>query len=132
VIAASAAIALIALAVAAGTGRAVTVPVLLIAMVLTVSWHGVGYAAVAENAPPSWAGRALGAQTTIQNAAGALAPPLFGALAGAKGYPAAYAAAAVAPVLAALCFPGTTRGRQPDRPPPPREDTQPKKTSASA
>ncbi|MDQ1651221.1 MAG: hypothetical protein QOI35_421 [Cryptosporangiaceae bacterium] len=99
------------LAAASASGLAATVPVLLVAMVLTVGWHGIGYAAVAEAAPANWSGRALGAQTTIQNVAGAIAPPAFGALAGWAGYPIAYAALSVTPLAAALAFPRTRTGK---------------------
>jgi MFS family permease len=97
------ALATLAAAAALHSGAAVTA--LLVAGVLTVSWHGIAYAGVSEAAPPSWAGRAIGAQTSIQNVAGVITPPVFGALIEARGFPVGYAAAAAMPLLAALALP---------------------------
>ena len=67
---------------------------------VTVSDNGLAFTAIAEIAGPFWSGRALGAQNTSQLLATGMTPPLFGALIGAAGYPAAFALCALFPVLA--------------------------------
>jgi MFS family permease len=76
-----------------------------IASCISVADNGLAFIAVAEFAGPYWSGRALGAQNTGQNVAGALTGPLVGALIGAVGYPLAFALVAVAPVAAAPLVP---------------------------
>jgi sugar phosphate permease len=83
----------------------VGVGVLMLAAVVTVSPNGLAFTAVAEYAGRSWAGRALGAQNTAQNAVAGLATPLVATVVTAHGYPAAFALAAVVPVLAAATVP---------------------------
>lgn len=97
------------LAAGALTGRAVAVPALLVAAVVTVSTNGLAYTAVAERAGGAWAGRVLGIQNTSQNLTAAAAPPLAAALISAvgapSGYGAAFGAVLVLPVLAAGLVP---------------------------
>jgi MFS family permease len=78
----------------------VSVAVMMVASVITVSDNGLAFTAIAEIAGPFWSGRALGAQNTSQHLASAAAAPLFGALIGAAGYPAAFAVSALLPLVA--------------------------------
>jgi len=96
---------LVALAAAAGAGSPLAVPALLTAAVLAVSTNGLAFTAVAEYAGPQWAGRALGIQNTGQNLMAAATPPVIAALIAADGYAAAFAAAAVLPLAAAVLVP---------------------------
>jgi sugar phosphate permease len=96
---------LLLLAVAAKAAAPLAVPALLAAAVLAVSTNGLAFTAVAECAGPQWAGRALGIQNTGQNIVAAATPPVIAALIGAAGYPAAFAVAAVLPLIAAAVVP---------------------------
>jgi sugar phosphate permease len=102
---------LLALALAAVFAPALAVPILFGAAVLVVSTNGLAFTAVAEQAGPAWAGRALGIQNTGQNAFAALTPPVVAVLIGAAGYPAAFAAAGVLPIAAAALVPLATERR---------------------
>ena len=104
------ALAMSALAAAAATGGGAGVTLLLVASVVTVAPNGLAYTAVAERAGPAWAGRALGIQNTGQNLVAALAAVPLAALiglagGGAAGYGAAWAVAAVVPLVAAVLIP---------------------------
>ena len=96
--AAAASMALLALTDALGSGWSVAV--MIVASVVTVTDNGLAFTAIAEIAGPFWSGRALGAQNTSQLLATGLTPPLFGAVIGAAGYPAAFLVCALFPVLA--------------------------------
>jgi sugar phosphate permease len=98
---------LIVLAVAAGaaSGSVLAVVALLVAAVAVVSTNGLAFTAVAEQAGPSWAGRALGIQNTGQNAFAAATPPVVAVAIGAAGYPAVFAAVALFPLVAAVLVP---------------------------
>ena len=96
---------LLILAVAANAASPLAVPALLAAAVLAVSTNGLAFTAVAEYAGPQWAGRALGIQNTGQNLVAAVTPPAVAALIGASGYAAAFAVAAVMPLIAASVIP---------------------------
>ncbi|ALG85404.1 MFS transporter [Gordonia phthalatica] len=74
--------------------------VMVFATVSSVADNGLAFTAIAEFAGGSWSGRALGVQNTGQYVATAASTPVFGALIEFAGYPAAFAVAAVAPVLA--------------------------------
>jgi MFS family permease len=78
---------------------------LLAAAVLTVSPNGLAYTAVAEQAGPARAGKALGIQNTAQNLAGMATAPLMAGLIAATSYRTAFAAAAIFPLAAALVIP---------------------------
>lgn len=105
------AVILAAVTAAALTRSPLAVAALLAAAVLTVSTNGLAFTAVAEQAGPAWAGRALGIQNTGQNAAAAATPALLPVLIRAAGYPAAFAVAAVLPVAAALLVPAAAERR---------------------
>nr|WP_222720479.1 MFS transporter [Actinomadura sp. HBU206391] len=96
---------MLALAAGAYVDSAVAVGALLIAGVMTVSPNGLAFTAVAEHAGRSWAGRALGAHNTVQNAFAAATPPLLGAVVGGAGYAAAFATAIAFPLAAAAITP---------------------------
>jgi sugar phosphate permease len=87
---------------------AAVVPVLVVGAVITVADNGLAFTAVAEFAGSGWAGRALGAQNTAQNIAGALTPPLLGALIDGHGYPVGFGLAAAFPLLAIALTPVRT------------------------
>ncbi|GJF13927.1 MFS transporter [Mycolicibacterium cyprinidarum] len=76
------------------------VVVMVVASVLTVSDNGLAFTAIAEIAGPFWSGRALGTQNTSQLFTAGMAPPVFGALIAAAGFPLAFAVCALFPVLA--------------------------------
>jgi sugar phosphate permease len=78
----------------------VSVALVVIASVITVSDNGLAFTAIAEIAGPFWSGRALGTQNTSQHLASAAASPVFGALIGLFGFPAAFAVCALFPVVA--------------------------------
>ena len=78
----------------------ISVALVVIASVITVSDNGLAFTAIAEIAGPFWSGRALGTQNTSQHLASAAASPLFGALIGLFGFPAAFAVCALFPVVA--------------------------------
>ena len=73
---------------------------MVIASVITVSDNGLAFTAIAEIAGPFWSGRALGTQNTSQLFTAGVAPPLFGGLIGAAGYPVAFAVCALFPLIA--------------------------------
>jgi sugar phosphate permease len=93
------------LAVTTAARLPVSVGLLMAAAVVTVSPNGLAFTAVAEYAGGTWAGRALGLQNTAQNGVAALTPPLMAAVISGPGYPAAFAVAAVLPVVAGAFVP---------------------------
>jgi MFS family permease len=113
---------MLALAASAYAGSAAAVGALLLAAVITVSPNGLAFTAVAEYAGRSWAGRALGAQNTIQNAFAVATPPVLGAVVGGAGYATAFAAVVAFPLVAAVVTPVSGEGPREavDRPIPQR------------
>ncbi|AFA74017.1 major facilitator superfamily [Gordonia polyisoprenivorans VH2] len=83
----------------------VCVVVMMVASIVSVADNGLAFTAIAEFAGPRWSGRGLGIQNTAQYLATAATTPLFGALITAVGFPLAFAASAVAPVIAAPLVP---------------------------
>ena len=75
------------------------------AAVVSVLDNGLSSTAIAEIAGPYWSGRALGIQNTTQRLAAGTAPPLFGALIGAVGYPLAFALCGLFPLAAVRLVP---------------------------
>jgi hypothetical protein len=101
-------------------GSPVSIAVMVVASVITVSDNGLAFTAIAEIAGPFWSGRALGTQNTSQLFATAVAPPAFGALIAATGFPVAFALCAVFPLLAVPLVPvGRDPLRALDADPPP-------------
>lgn len=94
-----------ALGVAAGQDLALAVPLVVLAAVITVAPNGLAFTAVAERAGPFWSGRALGLQNTAQFVAASAVPPVAGVAVTHLGYAAAFAVAALFPVLAAPLVP---------------------------
>jgi MFS family permease len=86
---------------------AVVAAAVVLAAIATVSPNGIAFTSVAEQAGSAWAGRALGAHNTVQNVSAALTVPLAALLVeSGPGYPAAFAAGAVAAALAVGVVPG--------------------------
>jgi MFS family permease len=81
-------------------GSPVSIVVMVAASVITVSDNGLAFTAIAEIAGPFWSGRALGTQNTSQLVTSGIAPPLFGGLIAVAGYPLAFAACALFPLVA--------------------------------
>ncbi len=73
--------------------------VFILAATVSVADNGLAFASVAEAAGPRWAGKALGAQNTGQFVMSAALGPGLGALITLWGYPLAFAAVALAPLL---------------------------------
>jgi MFS family permease len=100
---------LVLLAAGAANGSALAVLAVLLAAVLTVSTNGLAFTAVAERAGQAWAGRALGVQNTAQNLCAAATPPVIAivitGVGPVAGYPAAFAAVVLFPLLAAVALP---------------------------
>jgi sugar phosphate permease len=94
-----------ALALAAATGSAAAVPLLIACALVAVSTNGLAFTAVAEYAGPAWAGRALGIQNTGQNALAAATPPVLALAIGVLGFGGSFAVVAVFPVAAAVLVP---------------------------
>jgi MFS family permease len=92
----------------------ISVAMMVIASVITVSDNGLAFTAIAEIAGPFWSGRALGTQNTSQLLTAGIAPPVFGALIGVAGYPAAFAVCALLPLAAMPLVPAerVVRGHQ--------------------
>ncbi len=76
------------------------IAVMVAASVITVSDNGLAFTAIAELAGPFWSGRALGTQNTSQLLTAGIVPPVFGALITAAGFPLAFAACALFPLVA--------------------------------
>jgi MFS family permease len=108
-IAVAAAVAMALLAVTDAVHSPVSIAVMIAASVITVSDNGLAFTAIAEIAGPFWSGRALGTQNTSQLLTAGIAPPLFGALISAAGYPLGFAACAVFPLVALPLVPVRAR-----------------------
>ncbi|WP_252274824.1 MFS transporter [Nocardioides sp. LMS-CY] len=106
---ASAVLALLGLA--AALDLAVAVVLMIVATLVTVADNGLAFTAVAERAGPFWTGRALGAQNTAQYLAASAVPPVAGLAIAHLGYAAAFALAALFPLVAAPLVP--VRGERP-------------------
>lgn len=102
-VAAAATMALLGLAVALDLPGAVLL--LVVATMVTVADNGLAFTAIAERAGPFWSGRALGLQNTSQYLAASAVPPLAGLAVTHAGYAAAFAIAALFPVVAAPLVP---------------------------
>jgi len=99
-IAVAAALAMALLAVTDALHSPVSIVIMIAASMITVSDNGLAFTAIAEIAGPFWSGRALGTQNTSQLLTAGIAPPLFGGLISAAGYPWAFAACALFPLIA--------------------------------
>jgi cyanate permease len=110
-VAAACTLSMIGLALTDMMGTSVSIVLLVIASVTTVSPNGLAFTAVAENAGPYWSGRALGIQNTGQFLVSALVPPVLGLLITSVGYPAAWAASALAAAIATPVAPPDPKSR---------------------
>lgn len=102
---------MVTLAAGAYAGSGIAVAALLIASVITVTPNGLAYTAVAEYAGSGWAGRALGAQNTLQNTFALATPPLLSGVVSGSGYATAFACAVAFPLAAAALVPVPARTR---------------------
>ena len=93
------------LAVADHLRSSVAVPLMVAASVVSVLDNGLESTAVTEYAGPFWSGRALGLQNTYQRLMAAGAPPVFGGVIAAHGYPPAFLACGLFPLLAVPIVP---------------------------
>ena len=94
-------------------GSPVAAAVMVLASISTVADNGLAFTAIAEFAGPAWSGRSLGVQNTAQYVTTAATTPLFGGVIEAAGYPAAFAVAAAAPLVAIGLVPrDAVRGRE--------------------
>jgi sugar phosphate permease len=112
-IALAAALSMGALALTDWLSSPVSVALMVVASVITVSDNGLAFTSVAEIAGPFWSGRALGTQNTSQHLASAVAAPVFGGLIGVAGYAAAFAVAAILPLIAIPLVPVDARSTVP-------------------
>ena len=105
VVAVAAAVSMGVFGLTAGLGWALAVAVMVLATAVTVADNGLAFTAVAERAGPFWSGRALGVQNTAQFLTASAVPPLAGLAVAGWGYPAAFAAGALFPLLAIALVP---------------------------
>lgn len=110
-IAVAAALVMAALALTDHLGSPLAVAAMVVAAVITVLDNGLAFTAIPEVAGPYWSGRAMGAQNTTQRLTAGAGPPVFGELIDATGYPWAFAACALFPVLALPLVPLHARER---------------------
>jgi sugar phosphate permease len=99
-IAAADALLLAACAVLTGAPGPLLYPVLLTAGITAMCWNGLAFTAAAEIAGRRRAGTAMSLQNTIVSVGGTVAPTAFGAVVHVAGWGAAYAGAALGPVVA--------------------------------
>ena len=111
------------LVLAAGDAWAgwLAVAAIAIGSMVTVADNGLAFTATAEIAGQRWAGRALGIQNTGQNVVASAAPPLLGALVGARGYAVGFAVVAVFPLVSYVVTPVAAEDRRRARRPSERE-----------
>ncbi|MFT4394905.1 MFS transporter [Gordonia lacunae] len=82
-----------------------------VASIISVADNGLAFTAIAEYVGPEWSGRGLAVQNTGQYLVTAATTPLLGALIAAVGFPLAFAATALAPLVATPLVPrDRTRG----------------------
>lgn len=99
------------LGLTAGLGWLVSVPLIVVATVLTVADNGLAFTGVAERAGPFWSGRALALQNTAQFLASSVVPPVGGLVVAHLGYSWAFALAGLFPLVAIGLVP--VRGEHP-------------------
>lgn len=109
-VAAVAAVSLAALAVTDWFGSPLAAAVVVVATAASTTDNALAYTAIAEYAGPGWSGRGLGVQNTAQHLAIAATTPMFGGLIAAVGFPAVFALAALAPVVALPVVPRDPAG----------------------
>jgi predicted MFS family arabinose efflux permease len=77
---------------------AVLIPVLIAAIVVSMSWNPLSFAAVVELAGPGRSGSAIGLQQTVLNVPGSVYPALFGVLVGVSSWSLGFAVIALFPL----------------------------------
>ena len=107
----AAVLSMLGLGLTSGLGWGVSVVVMVVATGVTVADNGLSFTAVAERAGPFWSGRALGIQNTAQFLAASAVPPVAGLAVTQWGYSAAFATAAVFPLVALGLVPVRDEGR---------------------
>ncbi|GAB18382.1 putative major facilitator superfamily transporter [Gordonia effusa NBRC 100432] len=100
IIAAAAAISTMALAVTDFWNSPAAIVIMVVASVITVADNGLAFTSIAEFAGPSWSGRALAIQNTMQYLVGSAAVPLIATTIDDVGYPLAFAIVAITPLIA--------------------------------
>jgi len=76
----------------------VLVPVLIAAIVVSMSWNPLSFAAAVEMAGPGRSGSAIGLQQTVLNVPGSVYPALFGVLVGVSSWSLGFAVIALFPL----------------------------------
>jgi MFS family permease len=104
------AVVLFVLAIADQVKSPIALGVMVIALAITGD-NGLPFTSVPEIAGRYWSGRALGTQNTVERAVVAAAPPVFGALITAAGYPLAFALCGFFPLVALPFLPTVARRR---------------------
>jgi sugar phosphate permease len=87
----------------------VAVPMMVVASAIAGD-NGLPFTTIPELAGPFWSGWALATQNTFERLVVAAAPPLFAVVIVASGFPAAFAACAIFPLLAVPLIPSYFRG----------------------
>jgi sugar phosphate permease len=77
---------------------ALLLPALIVAIVISMSWNPLSFAATVELAGAGRSGSAIGLQQTVLNAPGAVYPGLFGVLVGASSWTVGFAVVALFPL----------------------------------
>jgi MFS family permease len=115
------------LALADKLGWAAAVPAMVLAAAMTGD-SGLPFTTIPELAGPFWSGRALSAQNALERLMVAVAPPVFGGLITAFGWPFAFALCGVFPLVALPFVPvgpqPAAPGADSDHPDLPAEDAQ--------
>lgn len=101
----AAAVVMLLMGAASALGAVWAAVILIVAAIVTVADNGLAYTSVAEIAGPFWSGRALGTQNTGQFLAASAVGPAVGGLITLLGYPLAFAAVALCPVIATPLVP---------------------------
>jgi MFS family permease len=99
---------MVGLAFADHLRSSIAVPLMIAASVIAVLDNGLESTAITEYAGPFWSGRALGLQNTYQRLMAAGAPPVFGEMVAAHGYPPGFVVCALFPLLAVPIVPAST------------------------
>jgi MFS family permease len=112
-IAITAALVMMALALTDHLNSSLAVPLMVAAALVTVLDNGLAFTAIPEIAGPFWSGRAMGAQNTTQRLTGGAGQPAFGELIDITGYPLAFAVCGLFPLLALPLVPVSAQTRKP-------------------
>lgn len=109
-IAAATAVVMGMLALTDHLGWGLAVPMMVVASAIAGD-NGLPFTTIPEIAGPFWSGWALATQNTFERLVVAVAPPLFAELIVAAGYPLAFAASAVFPLVALPFIPARTHAK---------------------